>query len=73
MATPGRLTLSEDLTNFVTQETLDDGREALGPIVVSDVTDITGASRIINVVSLSQDDYDDIVTPDPNTLYVISD
>lgn len=37
----------------------------------TDVTGITGASTITNIVQLSQANYDAIVTPDPNTLYVI--
>jgi hypothetical protein len=48
---------------------------ATGPIaenaVVSDTTGITGASQITNIVSISQADYDDIVTPDPSTLYIV--
>lgn len=37
----------------------------------TDVTGITGASAITNIVQISQANYDAIVTPDPNTLYVI--
>jgi hypothetical protein len=41
--------------------------------VVSDVTGITGADQITNIVSLTQAEYDAIVTPDPATLYIITD
>lgn len=40
-------------------------------IVTSNIAGITGATTITNCVQLSQVDYDAIVTPDPNTLYVI--
>jgi hypothetical protein len=39
--------------------------------VPSDVTGITGAARIINMISLDQASYDAIATPDSATLYVI--
>lgn len=32
---------------------------------------ISGASGILNMVQISQVDYDNIVSPDPNTLYFI--
>lgn len=41
-------------------------------LVVSDTTGITGASQIANMVSLSQTDYNNIVSPDPQTLYIIT-
>lgn len=40
-------------------------------LVESDTTGITGASGINNIVSISQANYDNIATPDPNTLYFI--
>ena len=39
----------------------------------SDPTGITGADQVTNVVSLTQAEYDAIVTPDAATLYVITD
>lgn len=39
--------------------------------VLSDVTGITGADPITNMVALSQAEYDAIATPDPATFYVI--
>jgi hypothetical protein len=39
--------------------------------IASDTTGITGASAITNIVAISQADYDDIVSPDASTLYVI--
>ena len=40
-------------------------------LVESDTTGITGASGINNIVSISQANYNNIATPDPNTLYFI--
>lgn len=40
--------------------------------VESDVTGITGATAITNIVSLSQADYDALATKDASTLYVIN-
>lgn len=42
-----------------------------GNVVVSDIGGITGASAILNIVKLSQADYDNLATKDANTLYVI--
>lgn len=39
--------------------------------IKSDPTGITGASAILNEVRLSQASFDAIVTPDPDTKYVI--
>ena len=39
--------------------------------ITSDITGITGASGINNIVSISQANYDNIITKDPNTLYLI--
>lgn len=41
-------------------------------VVESDVTGVTGADAITNVISLTQAEYDAIVTPDAATLYVIA-
>jgi hypothetical protein len=41
--------------------------------VVSNVTGITGADAVTNIVSLTQAEYDAIVTPNASTLYVITD
>jgi len=38
----------------------------------SDVTGVTGADAITNIISLTQAEYDAIVTPNPATLYVIT-
>jgi hypothetical protein len=40
-------------------------------IVLSDITGLTGATQLTNLVEITQTGYDLIVTPDPNTLYVI--
>lgn len=41
------------------------------PAVKTDVTGITGADAITNIVSLTQAEYD-AITPDASTLYVIA-
>ena len=41
-------------------------------VVESDVTGVTGADAITNVISMTQAEYDAIVTPDAATLYVIA-
>jgi pyruvate/oxaloacetate carboxyltransferase len=41
-------------------------------MVESDVTGVTGADAITNVISLTQAEYDAIGTPDAATLYVIT-
>jgi hypothetical protein len=40
-------------------------------IVLSDITGLTGATQLTNLVEITQTGYNLIVTPDPNTLYVI--
>lgn len=40
-------------------------------LVESNIAGITGASGVNNIVSISQANYDNIVSPDPNTLYFI--
>lgn len=42
-------------------------------IITSDITGITGATQITNIVSISQADYDTITTPDASTYYIITD
>jgi hypothetical protein len=39
--------------------------------VTSNISGISGASIISNMVGISQNDYDSLVTKDPDTLYVI--
>jgi hypothetical protein len=39
--------------------------------VPSNPVAISGASGILNMVQISQTDYDNIASPDPNTLYFI--
>jgi hypothetical protein len=39
--------------------------------VASDITGLTGATKLSNMVEITQTGYNLIVTPDPNTLYVI--
>jgi len=41
-------------------------------MVESDVTGVTGADAITNIISLTQAEYDAIVTPDAATLYIIT-
>ena len=40
-------------------------------LVQSNTDNITGASGVNNIVSISQANYDNIISPDPNTLYFI--
>ena len=40
-------------------------------LVQSNIDGIIGASGINNIVSISQANYDNIISPDPNTLYFI--
>jgi hypothetical protein len=42
-------------------------------VVVSNTTGITGADQVTNIVSLTQAEYDAIVTPSASTLYIITD
>ena len=44
---------------------------ALTKVVYSDITGISGATVISNVVALTQTEYDAILSPQANTLYVI--
>jgi hypothetical protein len=41
--------------------------------VLSDPTDVTGADAVANIMSLTQAEYDAIVTPDASTIYAITD
>lgn len=58
---------SEADTNAFT----DDEKSKVSIAVVSDTTGVTGANVINNVISLTQAEYD-AITPDPATLYVIT-
>lgn len=42
------------------------------PVVRSDTTGVTGADVVTNIISLTQAEYNAIVTPDPATFYVIT-
>jgi hypothetical protein len=42
------------------------------PAIKSDTTGVTGADQITNMMSLTQAEYDAIVSPDANTFYVIT-
>lgn len=44
-----------------------------GTVVVSDTTAGTGSDVVNNIVSLTQAEYNAIVSPDPSTLYLITD
>ena len=43
-----------------------------GILVESDVTGVTGADQVTNVMSLTQEEYDVIPSPDINTFYIIT-
>lgn len=53
------------------QISFSDGSTQTSAGVTSNISGITGASGINNIVSISQADYDSIDPKDPNTLYVI--
>ena len=42
------------------------------PVVKTDTTGVTGADQITNIMSLTQAEYDAIVSPDAATFYVIT-
>lgn len=52
-------------------ETFVDNGIGGSPAILSDISGIPGANVITNIVSISQVDYDALVTVDPNTLYYI--
>jgi len=56
-------------------ETVEEALDELAakPVVISDPTGVTGADAIVNIMSLTQAEYDDIVSPDAATLYLITD
>jgi len=41
--------------------------------VLSDPTGVTGADAVTNIISLTQSEYDAIVTPNAATIYIITD
>ena len=63
-----------DLATVATSGAYSDlsGTPDLSSYVESDVTGVTGADAITNVISLTQAEYD-AITPDAATLYVITD
>ena len=67
-----------DATDYATaaQGALADSATQPGDIalmVESDVTGVTGADAVSNIMSLTQAEYDAIITPDASTIYVITD
>ena len=42
------------------------------PVIKTDITGITTGVQIRNIISLPQGSYDAIVSPDPNTYYIIT-
>lgn len=63
--TNGDIDLSPDGTGIVTVD-------STGRVVVTDTTGVTGADRVINIMSLTTAEYN-AITPDSSTLYVITD
>jgi hypothetical protein len=47
------------------------GGGGTGSEITSDVTGIAGALQVHNIVIISPEDYDDLVSPDPNTIYFL--
>jgi hypothetical protein len=46
--------------------------DSLATKIDSDTTNVASASAVSNIITLSQEAYDAIVTPDTSTLYIIS-
>ena len=42
------------------------------PFIQSDVSDVSGATSITNIISLTQAQYNAITSPDANTFYIIT-
>jgi len=42
------------------------------PGIISDISNIPGASRIMNIVQISEADYNNLPSTDPDTLYIIN-
>jgi hypothetical protein len=61
--------LAADITDFSTAA---DARITASNKVASNITGITGADQITNIVSLTQAEYNAIVTKNASTLYVIA-
>lgn len=68
--------MDSEVTNLAAVKAFDPADYAtpadISLMVESDVTGVTGADAITNVISLTQAEYDAIVTPDAATLYVIT-
>ena len=48
------------------------GIQPAGDYILSDITGVEGADKVANIISLTQDEYDAIETPDAATLYIIN-
>ena len=48
------------------------GIQPAGDYIPSDITGVAGADKVANIISLTQDEYDAIETPDAATLYIIN-
>jgi len=42
------------------------------PVILTDTTGVTGADQVTNIISLTQAEYDAIVSPNASTFYVIT-
>lgn len=42
------------------------------PVILTDTTGVTGADQVTNIISLTQAEYDAIVSPSASTFYVIT-
>jgi hypothetical protein len=59
-----------ELTGYADVQAVIDALDKAGTAIQSDTTDIAGADRVTNIVSLTQAEYDALI-PDTATLYVI--
>lgn len=41
-------------------------------LILSSTGNVSGASKVTNIVSISQSNYDNLVSKDPNTVYIIT-
>jgi hypothetical protein len=57
-------------SKYATGAAVDAALDLAGTAVQSDITGVTGADRVTNIISLTQAEYS-AITPDSATLYVI--
>lgn len=66
------VTLSSIISYGTNIAQIADDRIAASDKISSNNTGITGADRITNVVSLTQEEYDNIIVKDQSTFYIVT-